>query len=94
MNNPHIGTNFDDFLIEEGIKEAVLATANKRVIAWQLAQVMAEKGITQTEMAKRMHTSRATVRRLLDGTDTGVTLATLARAGAALGLPLQVKLGG
>lgn len=38
--------------------------------------------ITRTEMASRMNTSRAVVNRLLDGEDTSVTLATLARASA------------
>lgn len=32
----HIGSSFDDFLEEEGIKAEVEAVALKRVIAWQL----------------------------------------------------------
>jgi antitoxin HicB len=36
-----IGSSFDDFLKEEGIYEEVTARAIKRVIAWQLDQLMA-----------------------------------------------------
>lgn len=92
MSNPHIGSDFDDFLQEEGIREEVTAAAIKRVIAWQLAEAMKAKHITKTEMAARMHTSRAVVNRLLDEDDTSVTLATLARASLAVGVPLRIEL--
>ncbi|RMW99683.1 Fis family transcriptional regulator [Allofranklinella schreckenbergeri] len=72
--NPHIGTDFDDFLAQQGPQEEAAAAAMKRVIAWQLAQAMKRQGITQTEMAQRMRTSRMVVKRLLDETDTSVTL--------------------
>jgi antitoxin HicB len=87
--NKHIGSNFDDFLAEEGLQEDATAAAIKRVISWQLAEAMKASGITKTEMAARMHTSRMVVNRLLDETDTSVTLATLARASVALGIPLK-----
>jgi len=52
---------------------------------------MKSKHITKTEMASRMHTSRAVVNRLLDEDDTSVTLATLARASLAIGMPLKIE---
>ncbi|MCP5321294.1 MAG: XRE family transcriptional regulator [Pseudomonadales bacterium] len=88
----HIGSDFDEFLAEDGLREEVTATAIKRVIAWQLAQAMKAKHITRTEMAARMHTSRAVVNRLLDENDTSVTLATLSRASVAVGVPLRFEL--
>ena len=91
MKNRHIGSNFDDFLKEEGIHEEVTAAAIKRVIAWQLSEAMKAKHLTKTEMAARMRTSRAVVNRLLDEEDTSVTLATLARASAAIGVPLRIE---
>jgi antitoxin HicB len=91
MVNPHIGSDFDEFLQEEGIQEEVTAAALKRVIAWQLDKLMKYKHITKTEMASRMHTSRAVVNRLLDKDDTSVTLATLARASLAIGVPLKIE---
>lgn len=33
-NNRHRGSNFDDWLNEEGINQEVTAIAVKRVIAW------------------------------------------------------------
>lgn len=90
--NKHIGSDFDDFLEKEGTRQEVTAAAMKRVIAWQIAQAMEQENITRTEMAKRMHTSRAVINRLLDKHDTSVTLATLARASVAVGRPFRVEL--
>lgn len=88
----HIGSNFDDFLAQDGALEEATATAVKRVISWQLAQAMKAQHISKTEMAARMRTSRVVVNRLLDEADTGVTLATLARASVAVGVPLRFEL--
>ncbi|WP_417910929.1 helix-turn-helix domain-containing protein [Candidatus Electronema sp. PJ] len=93
MTNPHVGSDFDEFLDEEGIREEVTAAALKRVIAWQLEQAMQAKHITKTEMAARMRTSRAAINRLLNEDDTSVTLATLARASLAVGVPLKIEFG-
>jgi hypothetical protein len=92
MANTHIGSNFDDFLAEEAILEEATATAIKRVIAWQIEQEMTAQHITKTAMAKRMKTSRAALNRLLDETDTSLTLTTLASAAAALGRRLNFEL--
>lgn len=43
-------------------------------------------------MAKRMHTSRAALNRLLGDTDTSLTLTTLASAAAALGRGVKLEL--
>lgn len=89
--NQYIGTDFDDFLAEDGIREDVEAAALKRVLAYQLEQAMKKQGVSQAEMARRMKTSRTVVRRLLDSEDTSVTLATLARASMAVGERLQLS---
>jgi len=91
-NNGHIGSDFDAFLEEEGLLEEVTATAIKRVIAWQIEQEMKAQHITKTAMAARMKTSRAALNRLLDETDTSLTLTTLASAAAALGKRLSFEL--
>ena len=36
MSNPHIGSNFDDFLAEDGLLAECQSEAMKRVIAWQI----------------------------------------------------------
>ncbi|MCM3755175.1 hypothetical protein M3665_24965, partial [Bacillus licheniformis] len=64
----------------------------QRVIAWQIGQEMKAQQITKTAMAARMKTSRAALNRLLDETDTSLTLATLASAAAALGKRLSFEL--
>lgn len=43
-------------------------------------------------MARRMHTSRMVVNRLLDADDTSVPLATLARTSVAVGIPMRFEL--
>jgi len=91
-NNPHLGSTFDDFLTEEAILEETTAVAMKRVIAWQIEQEMTAQKLTKTSLAKKMHTSRAALNRLLDETDTSLTLTTLASAAAALGKKFRVEM--
>lgn len=38
--HPYIGSSLDDFLEEDGILEEVDAIAIKRVLAWQVSQLM------------------------------------------------------
>ena len=78
--NPHIGSSFESWLDEEGIREEVTAAAVKQVIAEQLAAEMKRKGITKAAMAEMMNTSRAQVDRLLDPKNKSATLETLMRA--------------
>nr|WP_295775535.1 XRE family transcriptional regulator [Rhodoferax sp.] len=92
MGSKHIGSNFDDFLAEEALLEDATATAMKRVIAWQIEQEMKAQKLSKTAMATKMHTSRAALNRLLDATDTSLTLTTLASAAAALGKRVRVEL--
>jgi antitoxin HicB len=92
MKNQNIGSDFDDFLADEGMLEEVTAVAVKRVIAWQIEQEMSAQKITKTAMAKKMRTSRASLNRLLDENDTSLTLTTLAGAAAALGRRIKVEL--
>ena len=92
MKNQNIGSDFDDFLADEGMLEEVTAVAVKRVIAWQTKQEMSAQKITKTAMAKKMRTSRASLNRLLDENDTSLTLTTLAGAAAALGQRIKLEL--
>jgi len=92
MTNKHIGSDFDDFLREEGILDDAEAVATKRVIAFQIAREMERADISQSELARRMNTSRSAVERLLDPTNPSVTLQTLERAASAVGKRLKVRL--
>jgi DNA-binding Xre family transcriptional regulator len=92
MNKKHVGSDFDDFLKEEGIYEEVQAVAIKRVIAYQIAEEMKKKKLSKTQMASRMKTSRAALERLLDPENASITLITLERAASAVGKKLKVQL--
>jgi antitoxin HicB len=87
-----IGSSFDDYLREEGIYEEVTARAIKRVIARQLDTLMHDQGLSKSELAKRMRTSRAQLDRLLDPENESVTLGTLTRAAQAVGRRLRMEL--
>ena len=92
MNKNNIGSNFDDFLEEEALLDEAIAVAVKRVIAWQIAEEMKAQKLTKTLMAKKMHTSRAALNRLLDATDTSLTLTTLSSAASVLGKKFRIEL--
>lgn len=92
MTNPHLGSSFESFLDEEGIREEAEAQAVKRVIAWQIEQAMRDQGLTKVAMAQKMGTSRAQLDRLLDPENERVQLDTLRRAAAAIGRKLRLEL--
>jgi DNA-binding Xre family transcriptional regulator len=92
MKRRNIGSSLDSWLREEGIYEEVTATAIKRVLARQLEAAMKEKDFSKAEMARRMHTSRAALDRLLDPEYGAVTLSTLRKAALAVGRELRLEL--
>lgn len=92
MTNKHIGSSFDDFLKEEGIHDEAHTRAVKRVLAWQIEKAMTEQGLSKSEMAKRMKTSRAQLDRLLDPENDKVLLETVQRAAVAVGRNLRLEL--
>lgn len=92
MKNKHIGSDFDDFLKDEGLLEDVRAGATKRVIAYQIRKIMEKKKLSKKEMTERMRIkSRMQLDRLLDPENVSVTLLTLERAAQALGKKLRVQ---
>ena len=74
MTTKHLGTNFDEFLEEEGLLEGATAAAVKRYIAYRLQKEMLERSVSKAEMARRMETSRSALDRLLDPDNSSVTL--------------------
>ncbi len=92
MGAKNVGTNFDDFLEEEGLLEETTAIAVKRYIAYQLTKKMSEEHLSKSEMARRMETSRSALDRLLDPSNSSVTLQTLQSAAHALGGRLKIQL--
>jgi antitoxin HicB len=90
--NKYSGSNFDDFLAEEGILEEVAGKAQKRLLTYQLADAMQEKQLTKTELATKMQTSRSQLDRLLDPENTLITLDSLNRLAQAVGKQLKIEL--
>ena len=93
MKNKYMGSHFDDFLKEEGILEEAQAAATKKVIAYQILEIMKKKHLTKKRMTERMHMkSRVQLDRLLDPDNVSVTLLTLEKAANALGKRLEIQL--
>lgn len=90
--NPHIGSSFESWLDEQGMREEVTAAAVKAVIARQLAAEMKKKKITKKRMAELMKTSRAQVDRLLDPDKGSATIDSLHRAARIVGRQLRMQL--
>lgn len=91
QKNSHWGSTLDDALAEDGIREAAIAQALTRVVAWELAEEMKRQGITKAALAARMNTSRAQIDRILNA-KANVTIETLQRAAALVGRELRLEL--
>ncbi len=64
----------EELFDELGELHELRAGVQKKVLAHDIKQAMKAKGISPSEMARRMRTSREAVYRLLDPTRTGGTL--------------------
>jgi len=87
-----LGSSFDAFLDEQGLYEEATLAATKRVLAAQIRQAMEQEHLSKAEMARRMHTSRSALERLIDPKNENVTLQTLDKAAKAIGRRLTVAL--
>jgi len=92
MNIRHIGSNFNDFLVEEDLLESVTVLALKRVIVWQIEQEMALQKITKAMMAKRMNVTHSVINELLNVNNTNLSLTTLVSAATVLGKSIRIEL--
>ena len=90
MKQAHIGSDFDNFLKQDGRLVECEAGALKRVVAWQIEREM--KMISRAKLASRMKTNRATLDRLFAQNESSVTLQRLEQAAPALGRKLKIEL--
>ena len=90
--NKHSGTNFDDYLIAEGVFEEVQAKALKRALAEQLSDAMQSGNLSKVVMAQRMVTSRSQLDRVLDPDNLSIQLDTLIKAARAVGKTVEIRL--
>lgn len=86
------GPTLESFLDEEGILEEANAYATKKIIAWQIVEAMKAQGISKSDMAKRMKTSRSSLDKLLDPNNASLNLATMEKAATALGRKVMLQL--
>ena len=84
----HMGSTLDSLFEDLGEKQEVGLLTQKKLLAAKVAKAMVKKKLTKKGLAAAMSTSRTVVHRLLDPSDTGVTLATIWRASKALGVKL------
>lgn len=84
--------DLERFFEETDDLAAVRALASKKILAADIEQMMKEQGVSKAELARKMHTSRPVVDRLLDPNNTGITLITLAKAAAVLGGQLRFQM--
>lgn len=92
MTNKYIGSDFNEFLQEEGILEEVEVAAIKKVLSYKITTYMETNKISKTEMAERMKTSRAALDRILDPENYSITLATMDKAAKSVGARLRFTL--
>ena len=92
MKQKHIGSQFEDFLAEEGLLETCRAAAIKFKIAHELEKAMSARALSKAEVAKRLKTSRTGVDRLLDPKNTSITLNTMAKVAQLLGKRIEFAL--
>ncbi|HEY8509841.1 MAG TPA: helix-turn-helix transcriptional regulator [Steroidobacteraceae bacterium] len=76
----------------QGPEQEATALAIKRELASELHRAMKKQKMSQSELARRMKTSRAVVHRLLKRDDPSVTLSTISRAAVALGRSVKVRI--
>lgn len=88
--NKHIGSTLDSLFEETGELDVVNLRAQKKCMADAVRERMADLAVTKAVLARRMRTSRSQVERLLDPDDTSLTLATVAKASAALGMQVDI----
>ena len=67
-----------------------MAFRAKRTLATALKQKLADEQMSISNFAKKIKTGRQSVRRLLDGKNTAITLSTMAKAAHALNLQLEI----
>jgi len=90
--NRLVGSTFESWLDEAGLREEVTVAAIKAVIARQLAREMKKKKLTKKRMAELMKTSRAQLDRLLDPDNGNATIESLQRAARIVGRELRMEL--
>lgn len=88
MENKHKGSRVRDWLAEEskapGFKEGVEKARARRRVAKQIYEARKRAGVSQPELARRLHTSQAAISRMEAG-DQNMTIDIVENIAKALG---------
>lgn len=87
-----LGGSLESLLDETGERDEVYGEAIKRVLSWQIEKARQERDLSKSEVAARMGTSRSQFDRVIDPTNTAVSLETLDKAVRAVGKRLVVEI--
>ena len=90
--NPHAGSDFDDFLKNEGMFGEVQVRALKRALSEQIEESMKAANISKVKMAEMMATSRSQLDHVIDPDNISVQLDTLMKAARAVGKSVEIKI--
>ncbi|MFI3291396.1 MAG: hypothetical protein R3Y46_05885 [Opitutales bacterium] len=92
MKTKNIGSSLDSFLEENEMLAEVEELASCKFLALKLSEEMKSKGVSISELARRMGTTRAVATRVLNPNNTSLTFKTATKASSALGLKFKVQL--
>jgi len=87
-----VGGTLEEFLDSLGEREEVYGEAIKRVLAWQIEEARRASGLSKSEIAQRIGTSRSQLDRVLDPANVSVSLETLDKAVRAVGKRLHIEI--
>lgn len=73
-----------------GMERTAFDTEFKRSLTAAIRQKMKQDNLSVSALAKRMGTARTAVRRILDDTNTSITLRSMNRAAQAVGLKIKL----
>lgn len=92
MNPNHVGSTLESFLDEEGILEDVTTEATLQVLAWQIRNDLETKGLTKSQLAQNMGTSRSQLDRLMRADGSDIKMSTLENVARSLNRKLKIEL--
>lgn len=86
---------FDDYLKEEmkdkEFRELFQQEYQKLMIGFKIAKLREKAGLSQRQLARKIHTSQQAISRLESGTYTGYTLSVLEKIALAMGRTLDIR---
>lgn len=86
-----VGSSFDEFLNDEGLRDEVELGAAKKLLAYQLEEARKAIPMSKTALAAAAGTSRSQVSRVLDPANSHVTIAAVRRVAGALGKTVRLE---